>query len=168
MHEERIMVRSAACSKIVVGLVLTAVAGGVALFYAASPASAATKAKRRAAAEDLVKEALHREIYGAHDDRAELLESALKQLPDHPPAKWHSGYVRHQNRWVKADDIPKLLEDDRRLELYRQRRDKCPETVGGHLALADWCAERRLANQERAHLTKAGSVNMVCEAIKTV
>jgi hypothetical protein len=54
--------------------------------------------------------------------------------------------------WIKADEAPRLAEEDRRLAVYRLQRDKAADTVEGQMALANWCRERKLPDQERAHL----------------
>ena len=46
-------------------------------------ANAQTKAERHAAANQLVAEALHREVYGDANDRQELLREALAHEPIH-------------------------------------------------------------------------------------
>jgi len=132
--------------------VLAAVTGVA--WSAAGAASAVTKAQRGQKAVDLVQQALRQEIAGSNTDRKELLEAAREQAPDHPAVRWHSGYVREHNRWVKFDEVPDATIEDGRLEAYRRIRDKYAATVEGQMELADWCARRKLADQQRAHLTK--------------
>jgi hypothetical protein len=117
-------------------------------------ASAATKAERTKAAAQLVADALRREIQGTDEERGAMLQSALEQLPDYPPALWHNGYVLNRKKWRKFDEVAELLTDDVRLAAYRRKREKTPDTVEGHLLLAAWCAKRRLTDQQRAHLTR--------------
>ncbi len=121
--------------------------------------AAATKAEKTKAAEQLVKEALHREIYGQAGARGQLLDAALQQLPEFEPAMWHRGFVRYQNKWIKAEDLPAAAAQDPRLVAYQKIRGDYADTVEGQLALADWCAKRGLAEQERAHLTRVLSIN---------
>jgi hypothetical protein len=121
--------------------------------------NAATKAEKLRASAGLVQEALHREIYGQGDERAELLSRAATETPDYAPAMWHRGYVRWQNKWVKAEEIPALAESDPRIVAYRKIRGEYPNTVQGQLELADWCQKKSLAECERAHLTAVLSLD---------
>lgn len=135
------------------------VAAGVVLsglgWLTVGTASAATKAEREQAAEELVAEALFHEIYGKDAKRSEMLASALEQVPDSAPALWHTGHVRHNKQWVKFDELPELAGEDMRLTAYRRARAQHPPTLQGRLALAQWCAKRDLADRQRAHLTEA-------------
>lgn len=115
---------------------------------------AAGKAERTRSAERLVREALHREIYGLDQERQQLLQQALEQLPDYAPAKWAQGYVRYQNRWIKAEELHQIRNEDGRLVAYEKMRSKSTDTIKDQLALADWCRKRELLAQERAHLTQ--------------
>jgi hypothetical protein len=135
------------------GVVISAVG------LSATAAPAANKGVRIRAASEAVQKALQCEIDGADQNRDYLLQSALEQVPDFPPALWLTGHVRHQNRWVKFDEFPDLLAGDRRLGEYGRRRAKTPHTVEGQLALARWCSKHKLADQGRAHLTAVLDVN---------
>ena len=115
---------------------------------------AATKSEKRKAAEELVKEALHREIYGETNEREELLDKAAKESPNYAPAMWHRGFVKHNNKWLKANEFSQLSNEDARVNQYRRVREKYPDTVAGQLSLANWCQKRGLEDQERAHLTQ--------------
>lgn len=113
---------------------------------------AATRAERLRASEEFVQEALHREIYGLDDERDQLLDKAAAETPDFAPAMWHRGYVRWQNKWVRAEDIPAKAENDPRVAAYRRIRDDYPLTAAGQLELANWCAKKGLPDREQAHL----------------
>jgi len=115
---------------------------------------AATLAERNQAASRMVEEALRDEIKDANAHRDGMLFLALEQLPDHARARWHSGYVARRDKWVKYDELPGITADDTRYAAYRFAREKADETVEGQLALADWCLRRKLADQERVHLTR--------------
>lgn len=119
----------------------------------AVPAEAATQAENNRAAEKMVREALHREIYGLDDERAELLEKAAELSPDLEAAMWHRGFIRVGKEWQPVNDAAKQLTEDARFQQYQEIRGNYPETVAGQLALANWCQKRRLVDQERAHLT---------------
>jgi len=135
---------------IVIGLL----AAFVAISLHAVSAVAATKAARKAAADKLVDEALHREIYGATEERNKLIEAAKLESPEHPPAMWHSGHVKVRGKWVKVADVPQRASEDPRIQRYEQKRLLSDDTVAGNLALADYCRKLRLSDRERAHLTR--------------
>jgi hypothetical protein len=107
-----------------------------------------------------VSEALQREIYGLESDRRDLLANVSAQAPDYAPARWQLGYVKDQQRgWLQHEKwlgIPKLAS---RLTAYERQRKEAKDTPEGQLALADWCAEHKLADQERAHLTRVLDLN---------
>ena len=98
---------------------------------------AAGKAERTRSAEQLVREALHREIYGQDQERRQLLQQALEQSPDYAPAKWAQGYVRYQNRWIKAEELQQIRNEDGRLVKYEKIRGNYTDTIKGQLALAE-------------------------------
>ena len=115
---------------------------------------AATRAERNRAAEDLVQEALHREVYGLNQDREKLLSEAMEAVPDFAPARWHQGDVKFGKKWISADDVPEMLKNDPRIKTYRRIRGRYPATIAGQLELADWCRDKGLNDQERAHLMR--------------
>jgi len=115
---------------------------------------AATKAERRQQATELVKQALHNEIYGGLEERARLLKAAGQIDTQYAPAQWHQGCVQYQKEWVDAKQLPELLKKDPRIALYIKQRNQVRDTINGHLELADWCQKKGLVEQERAHLTR--------------
>lgn len=135
------------------GSVIHPILFGVVVTGLAGVSQAASKAEKQKAAEQLVQEALHREIYGLSDEREQLLKQALEQTPDYAPAMWHLGYVKVKNQWLKADEVLQQSKEDPRLAQYREMRDSAAETADGQLTLANWCNKRGLADQELAHLT---------------
>lgn len=138
---------------VAVGL-LFACATTLLLARPAGIALATLKAERTAEAREFVQEALHREIYGLQADREQLLERALALVPDFAPAKWHRGYVWFQNEWMRAEEVSQWASRNRNLIGYQRLRDERPDTAAGHLAVANWCREHGLLDQERAHLTR--------------
>jgi hypothetical protein len=65
---------------------------------------------------------------------------------------WHQGYVNVGGRWVETDKpVAELLTN---LEEYERLRAQSADTVQGQVQLADWCRDRRLGDQARAHLTR--------------
>jgi len=115
---------------------------------------AATLAERKKAASRMVEGALRDEIKDANAKRDGKLHFALEQVPNHNAARWHSGYVEQNNKWVRYDQLPNIVADDTRYAAYRIARERAAETVEDQLALADWCSRRKLADQERVHLTR--------------
>ncbi len=128
---------------------VTLVGGGFGL-----PGRAETLARQRGAAQELVNEALSHEVYGRGAERQQLLARAAELSPDQSAAHWHQGQVRIGNRWLSVTDS---IETDRQRQLretYERRRAAAADTLDGQLALADWCAGRRLPAQETAHLNR--------------
>lgn len=108
-------------------------------------------------ADEAVREALQREVYGLDDDRQQLLSSALQTAPDNASARWHQGYVRGANgEWTKAGDQANKKRQAQ-LKAYENLRSTHADTVAQQLELADWCAKHGLKDQERVHLLR------VCE-----
>ncbi len=113
---------------------------------------AAHNGDRHQQAEHLVREALAHQSLGLNGQRDQLLAEAHSTDPDYPPANWHQGRVKIGDEWSEVDN-PGETDDQRSLrEAYQQRRLEASETVGGQMALADWCAAHRLPLQELAHL----------------
>lgn len=115
---------------------------------------AETKAAKLKVAQQLVSEALHREVYGDAFDRQRLLDEALQQSPSLDAAHWHSGHVNIKGKWLTYEEAAAQSQLQPRLAEYRQQREKAIDTVAGQLALANWCQRNRLEEQERAHLSR--------------
>lgn len=125
-----------------------------------SAAKSPTKPEKLAVqADNLVKEALYREIYGATSERERLLEEARKLAPKNDAAMWHSGYVKYKDRWTKAEDVPELVGKDVGLARYYARRAESPDTMEGHRNLARWCEKQGLNAQARAHFNRVLEFN---------
>ncbi len=116
--------------------------------------TSASRAEGNREAARLVGEALRQETYGKNSQRSALLQSALQQAPDCEAAHWHSGQLKQDGRWVPYDELALRSADDARLQAYRQQREKCADTIEGHMEMARWCAKRRFADRQRAHLTR--------------
>ena len=121
---------------------------------AVGKARAAAKADSTRSTRQSLKAALRLEVQGDNAKRNELLASAMEQAPNHPAARWHSGHVRYQEKWIEYDALPETLAEDRRHQTYRFMREKYPDTVQGQLGLAQWCAKNKLPDRQRAHLTR--------------
>ncbi|HUG67606.1 MAG TPA: polymorphic toxin-type HINT domain-containing protein [Pirellulaceae bacterium] len=105
-------------------------------------------------AAQLVAEALHREVYGLQSDRNRLLAEAATLDPNYAPARWHRGFVRVGAGWSHVDDAPGIIGTSSALATYRKMREERADTLEDHLQLAEWCGERRMPDQQRAHLSR--------------
>ena len=104
-------------------------------------------------ADELVGEALFREVYALDRERNDLLTRPAKS-PQHAPALWHAGYVNWNRRWLSPEDVARATATSGHLAAYIQRRDDAPDTLAGHLALANWCRDHKLPERKRTHLTR--------------
>jgi hypothetical protein len=104
-------------------------------------------------ADESVREALQREVYGLDQDRDRLLSAALSADPENTSARWQAGYVSSNGRWVKAGENA-APQRQALLAKYQELRLARRDTVDEQLGLADWCATHRLKDQERAHLLR--------------
>jgi hypothetical protein len=106
-------------------------------------------------ADQIVAAALRLELDGKNTERNALLRQALDQAPDHPPARWHLGFVRAGDQWLawerQADDAGDRWQ---KLYLYRKTRAERGDTVDDHFFLADGARQRNMWDEERAHLRR--------------
>jgi hypothetical protein len=128
--------------------------GGLALACSiASRVQAEPKQNTTQLAQELVQEALQREVYGLAVERERLLTEAVTKAPQLAAAQWARGLVLDGRRgWVPADTFGTqngLLE---RLAKYEAQREKTGDSVASQLSLANWCRKLNLADQEKAHL----------------
>lgn len=112
---------------------------------------AAPNAEREEAA-GLVREALHGEAYGLSARRNDLLSSAAAKDPGYGPAYWQRGWLRDGDQWKSLQDTLADSEPSALQQEYETRRTAVRDNVNDHWQLANWCRERRLEAQERAHL----------------
>lgn len=136
------------------GFVLTVSVICTSLLLAVEPKGNAVKdnAEKDAVAKKLVDEALYSEIYGDAKNRDRLLDAAARQNPEFAPAMWHRGFVKVNDTWVKASDLIEQTIEAPLFRRYQELAEKQPDTVEGHLEIADWCHKYRLYDRERAHL----------------
>lgn len=139
-------------SIVMAGLLLGGIAAAL---LSTEPVRGETQAEKRRLAEQQVQEALQREIYGLEEDRQALLSDATRNVPGFAPAMWQLGYLRDQrNRWVKAEEYLQQRSATAPMAAYRRARERYSDTADGQFALAQWCEEKGLANQTRAHLNR--------------
>lgn len=105
-----------------------------------------------AVAKGAVDNVLLAERDGSFEDRATRLQPVVQKAPDFAPARWQSGYVKVDGRWVSYGDSVARFAADRTLAEYRTLRAETPHTVSGQMTLANWCARNKLFAQRRAHL----------------
>lgn len=139
-------------SKLVFGL-CTAVGLG-AIFAVCSKGIAESRAEKKRNADHLVQEALSREAFGLQRDRQKLLDQALKLVPGHPAAHWHTGHVWMGRDWVKVGDACETAQQKRQRGQYERERAHALDTPEDQLAMADWCADHQLSLREIAHLNR--------------
>lgn len=117
----------------------------------AAEKSAAENSPASKKAAELVTAALQAEAEGSAESRDALLKQALAADANHAPARWHSGFVQWNGRWVKVDDVPKIAGADKRFDLYRKRRTGMIDTADNQRELARWCRKMKLPDQARTH-----------------
>lgn len=122
-------------------------------------AQSAKALHQRHAAEDLVAEALQRQIYGKFYESGRLLEEALSMAPDCRAARWQSGQVYYTRKWLDADAAAAAAADDNRLARYEARRLRTPNSIDAQLQIAAFCHSEGLLDQQRAHLTRVLELN---------
>jgi hypothetical protein len=130
-----------------------AAAGVLAFYCLGGPASAAPTVSL--SLRELVDEAMSAEVDGRNQDRLRWTEQAIAQSPDHAPAHWLRGEVLVKNRWVKIDDVPRVTARDKNRELYEHIRPGYEDTAANQVRLGQWCAQRQLKDEARAHFTRA-------------
>jgi hypothetical protein len=102
----------------------------------------------------LVQAALEAELHGPSPARQQLLEQALRRDPDFAPARWQSGFVRWDNKWLTVDEVADRARANKQLAAYRKFRGGVAETADGHRQLAEWCHKYRLPAEARVHWAK--------------
>ncbi len=102
----------------------------------------------------LVKEALRSELDGPSEVRKARLDEALRVDSEFAPARWQSGFVHWQDAWLSVDEVTARTAQDKKLAAYRKMRDDLIETADNQRALALWCRNHKLADEERMHWTK--------------
>jgi hypothetical protein len=143
----------------VVAAVVTLACSGT---HAATPANKKAQDKdaspadsRSIEAANLVRKALRAEAAGDLAARAELLREAVDTDANFPPAHWQSGEVKVGERWLAVEDAARENEWSGKFVAYQQSRAAAAQTADGQMALARWCKEQGLVEQEKIHLANA-------------
>lgn len=134
---QRIIWQCAALGAIAIGLAIPVSSG-------AEPAAALAG----------LREALRYGAGGDDEGRRARLEELVTKYPDSVAARGQAGYVRSGNEWVEFAQFGARPEFAQRRADYERVRETTPDTLDGHLQLADYCRDHELREQERVHLRR--------------
>ena len=87
-------------------------------------------------------------LAGPSDLRATQLAAALARDPNFAPARWQSGYVKHDGKWKTLDEIAASVATDKQLAAYHKKREGLIDTADNHRELARWCHKNKLMDEE--------------------
>jgi hypothetical protein len=99
----------------------------------------------------LVQEALRAELDGNPERRATYLASALAEDPNDSAARWQSGFIKQDDRWMPVERSTALNASDEVLDQYRFLRDRQSGNLVGEISLARWCRANDLEDRELFH-----------------
>ena len=102
---------------------------------------------------EYVEAALRAEAEGNMARHDELLAYVAKRYPAYAPGHWHRGEVRVLGKWTRLEVAGDVVGKSR-LYQYHQFRDGKGDSISDQLAVANWCREHALREQERAHLVR--------------
>jgi tetratricopeptide (TPR) repeat protein len=125
----------------------------------AARAADASVAVQSIAASNLVNQALRCEERNDVEGRRTKLLAALESDPDYAPAHWQLGQVRFAEQWMTPELIASRIRQQRDTAAYEEERRRTPDTLDGHLNLAQWCRARQKPDEERAHLLVAARLD---------
>ena len=117
----------------------------LALLADAPPASAPLSA------EALLRQAVASDTAGCDAQRDALLHAALLGDPDCSLARWQSGALCWNGRWIDADEAVDRADANGALAEYRRRRNAALQTLDEQRALARWCHQHELTEEARVH-----------------
>ncbi len=104
-------------------------------------------------ASELVGQALQAEIAGDLLARSRLLLEATHFSAQYPPAQWRRGHISHSDgSWLTVDEAIESARSDKQLAQYETMRAQLPASVQGNWQAANWCAQKNMPQQCRAHL----------------
>jgi hypothetical protein len=116
-----------------------------------SIASSGFDVQEELTAADFVQAALQAEGQGDAAHRAQYLKEALDLDANFAPARWQSGYVERDEKWLSIAETNRLAQADTRLAEYDKVRTSLAESPARDLMLARWCQEQKLSEQARFH-----------------
>lgn len=106
-------------------------------------------------ARSLVNQALVAEVDGSPSERRALLEEALAYDAEGSLARWLSGHVNVDGKWVLFEQATQSSDQAAAHAEYLRLRGSGTQTKDDHIKLANWCGRAGLPEQERAHLVAA-------------
>ena len=102
--------------------------------------------------------ALWCEARGMSAEKARHLARAILLDPDHARARGLLGFVKHEGRWMRPDDVTRAVDESAEsralLAEYLERRAAAPDDADGQYKLALWCEEKGLTRPMVAHLRR--------------
>lgn len=100
--------------------------------------------------------ALWCESRGMNAERTALLNRAVLLDPANARARGLLGFVEHEGKWLRPDQVAKAIEESPErqavLQEYLERRTKTRDKADDLYKLALWCEEHGLPQQMTAHL----------------
>ncbi|APW59070.1 polymorphic toxin-type HINT domain-containing protein [Paludisphaera borealis] len=122
------------------------------------PDMAAYEAAKASAGRDAdahVALALWCEAHGMPAEKATHLARAVLIDPSHAKARGLLGYVKHEGKWLRPEEVSRAVEDSPESQaLFREylgRRTQARDKADDQYKLAKWCEEQGLAQQATAH-----------------
>ncbi|MHB8972518.1 MAG: polymorphic toxin-type HINT domain-containing protein [Pirellulaceae bacterium] len=134
-----------------VALSLSLLVGATAHAFQAVAKDPSVNADAVITAADLVQAALQAEAAGDAAKRESLLREALDNDPEYAPARWHSGFVRLNDKWVSLAESQNVFRLDPRVADYRVVRKSLVESPTQDLLLARWCQANKLHEEAQFH-----------------
>ncbi|MDR3622746.1 MAG: polymorphic toxin-type HINT domain-containing protein [Paludisphaera borealis] len=99
--------------------------------------------------------ALWCEAHGMPAEKATHLARAVLIDPSHAKARGLLGYVKHEGKWLRPEDVTRAVEDSPESQAlfreYQERRTQARDKADDQFKLARWCDEHGLAQQATAH-----------------
>jgi len=128
--------------------------------------SATVEARDKGAddASQLVREAVRADLNGQSEEHDSILGLALQRTPECDLARWYSGQIKIDGRWVDLDDVPLDAKAERVINEYRRLRDLHANSPAGHLLLARYCRVAEASAIVEARLLTGSSWFTCCTA----
>lgn len=106
-------------------------------------------------AETVLTQTLHAEAtnHTTTSDRRSDLVFLRETTADFPELWWQSGYVQFDGQWQPWEDS--VHPESPVEQEYRHLRDNATAAAKDQLQLAEWCSQRGLTEQARAHMVRA-------------
>ena len=105
-------------------------------------------------AQGLLHWAIRSDLDGHPERRDSLLARALGRDPDFELARWQSGLMCCDGRWLDPDEVVRRAAGNPQLAAYRRMRGPMADTAVDHRELARWCRKNELPDEARVHWLK--------------